>query len=107
MVKDDQYKTPEYYNEDLRNPSILHTRRRHQCSSLHADLSRIHIINNYECNCGASFEDAIHYFLECSLYLNDRRTLLIDCPSLKILKFYSLGTMMIVMMSTPNCLEKF
>ena len=24
-------------------------------------------IHNYKCNCGASFEDAIHYFLECSL----------------------------------------
>jgi hypothetical protein len=43
---------------------------------LYADLSRIHLINNYKCNWGASFEDAIHYFRECPLYLNERRTLL-------------------------------
>jgi hypothetical protein len=35
--------------------SILHTRLRHQCSSLNTDLSKIHIINSFKCNCGASF----------------------------------------------------
>jgi hypothetical protein len=63
---------------------ILHTRLRHQCSSLNADLSKIHIINNFKCNCGASFEDAIHYFLECPLYLNERRTLLSNCDDINI-----------------------
>ena len=66
-VKGDIYKPPEYYNEGSRKLNILHTRLRHQCSSLNADLSRIHVINNYKCNCGASFEDAIHNFLECPL----------------------------------------
>ena len=66
------------------NLSILHTRLRHQCSSLNADLSKIHIINNFKCNCGASFEDAIHYFLECPLYLNERRTLLSNCDDINI-----------------------
>ena len=51
---------------------------------LNADLSMIHIINNYKCNCGASFEDVIHYFLECSLYLNERRTLLSHCDDINI-----------------------
>jgi hypothetical protein len=51
---------------------------------LNADLSKIHIINNLKCNCGASFEDAIHYFLECSLYLNERRTLLSNCDDINI-----------------------
>jgi hypothetical protein len=72
-----------YYNEGPRKLSILHTRLRHQCSSLNADLSRIHVINNYKCSCGASFEDAIHYFLECPLYLNER-TLLSDCDDINI-----------------------
>ena len=35
-----------YYNEGPRKLSTLHTRLRHQCSSLNADLSRIHMINN-------------------------------------------------------------
>ena len=30
------------------------------------------------------FEDAIHYFLECPLYLNERRTLLSDCDNINI-----------------------
>ena len=66
-VKNDTYKTPKYYNEGPRKLNILHTRLRHQCSSLNANLSRMHIINNYMCNCGASFEDDMHYFLECPL----------------------------------------
>ena len=62
--------------------NILHARLRHQCSSLSTDMSRIHIINNY--TCGASFEDDIHYFVECHLYLNERRTLLINCDDINI-----------------------
>ena len=46
-VKAHIYKTPKYYSEDPRKLSILHTRLRHQCSSLNADLSKIHIINNF------------------------------------------------------------
>jgi hypothetical protein len=38
----------------------------------------------FKSNCGASFEDAIHYFLECSLYLNERRTLLSNCDDINI-----------------------
>jgi hypothetical protein len=83
-VKVDFYKTPKYYNEGPRKLSILHTRLRHQCSSLNADLSKIHIINNFKCNCSATFEDAIHYFLECPLYLNERRTLLSNCDDINI-----------------------
>ena len=83
-VKDDTCKPPEYYNEGPRKLNILHTRLRHHCILLNADLSRIHIIHNYKCNCGASFEDAIYYFLECPLYLNERRTLLSDCDDINI-----------------------
>ena len=42
----------------------------------------IHITDSYKCNCGASFEDDIHYFLECPLYLNERKTLLSDCDDI-------------------------
>jgi hypothetical protein len=40
-VKGDIYKPSKYYNEGPRKLSILHTRLRHQCSSLNADLSSI------------------------------------------------------------------
>ena len=83
-MKNDTYIPSEYYNEGPRKLNILHTRLRHQCSSPNADLSRIHIINNYKCNCGASFEDAIYYFLECPLYLSERRTLLSNCDNINI-----------------------
>jgi hypothetical protein len=78
------YKTPKYYNEGPRKRNILHTKLRHQCNSLNVDPSIIHIINNYKCNCGASFEDVMHYFLECSLYLNKRRTFLSNCDDINI-----------------------
>ena len=32
----------------------------------------------------AFFEDAIHYFLECPLYLSERGTLLGDCDDINI-----------------------
>ena len=68
-------KPSEYDNEDPRKLSIF----TYQCSSLYAYLSRIHTIHNYKCNCVASFENAINYFLECPLYMNERGTLLSDC----------------------------
>ena len=52
--------------------------------SKRAGTGKIHIINNFKCNCGASFEDAIHYFLECPLHLNERRTLLSNCDDINI-----------------------
>jgi len=50
----------------------MHTRLRHQCSSLGADLFRANIVNDPSCPCGCPLEDAIHYLLECSLYTNAR-----------------------------------
>ena len=47
-------------------------------------MSRIHVVNNYKCNCGASFEESINYFLACPLYMNERRTLLSDCDDIDI-----------------------
>ena len=43
--------------------SIIHTRLRHQCSSLNADLMKINVVNDPRCNCNFPFEDVIHYFL--------------------------------------------
>ena len=41
-----------------------------QCSSLKADLIKIHVVHDPKWSCGSPIEDAIHYFLECQLYNN-------------------------------------
>ena len=35
-------------------------------------LFRINITNDPKCQCGAPFEDSIHYLMECPLYQNER-----------------------------------
>jgi hypothetical protein len=59
-----------------RKCNIIHTRLRHQCSSLGADLFRANIISDPSCACGCPLEDAIHYLLECHLYTNARMQLI-------------------------------
>ena len=52
---------------------------------------------------GTAFGYIIHYFLECPLYVNDRRTLFIVTVTIaiSIMKFYSFGMLaIIVMLST-------
>jgi hypothetical protein len=60
------------YGEGSRKLSILHARLRHQCNSLNSDLYRINITNDPKCQCGAPYEDSIHYLMECPLYQNER-----------------------------------
>jgi hypothetical protein len=43
-----------------------------QCNLYNSDLFRINIINDPKCQCGAPFEDSIHYLMECPLYQNER-----------------------------------
>ena len=67
-INEKTVKSPEYYGEGSRKQSILHARLRHQCSSLNSDLYRINITNDRKCQCGAPYEDSIHYLMECPLY---------------------------------------
>ena len=67
-IKENTIKSPEYYSERSRKLSILHARLRHQCSSLNADLFRINVTNDPKCQCGALFEDSIHYLMEYASY---------------------------------------
>jgi hypothetical protein len=66
------FKDSNYYLLGSRKCNIIHTRLRHQCSSLGADLSRANITNNRKCLCGCPSEDVIHYLLECPIYLIKR-----------------------------------
>ena len=59
-----------YYMLGSRKCNIIHTRLRHQCSSLEADLFRTNIINDPSCPCGCPLEDVIRYLLERPLDTN-------------------------------------
>ena len=48
--------------------NILHTKIRHGCSQLNADLARINLVPYSFCNCGHPREDALHYFIHCPNY---------------------------------------
>jgi len=97
MIKENTIKSPEYYGEGSRKLSILHARLRHQCSLLNSDLFGMDITNDPKCQCGAPFEDSIHYLMECPLYQNEKFVFLetYEKPT-KILKHYSLETMKLI-----------
>ena len=64
-----------FYNIGDRKTNIIHTKLRHRCSGLNADLYRVNLKNDPRCVCGNLFEDAIHFVLECPLYQHDRTSL--------------------------------
>jgi hypothetical protein len=67
-IKENTFRSPEYYVEGSRKLSILHARLRLQCSSLNSDIFLINITNDPKCQCGAPFDDVIEYLMECPLY---------------------------------------
>jgi hypothetical protein len=83
-LKPPLFKPPKYFGEGSRRLNIIHARLRHQCSSLNADLYRINLIENPNCNCGAPYEDVIHYFLECPLYQIQRTNLCNDIENIEL-----------------------
>ena len=70
------FKVSNYYLLGSRKCDIKHTRLRHECSSLGADLFRANIIIDPSCPCRCPLEDAIHYLLEFPLYTNARMQLI-------------------------------
>ena len=83
-IKDVVVKPPDYYRDGTRRFNILHTRLRHQCSSLRADLFRVNLVNDPKCSCGAAIEDSIHYFFECPLYQEVRRRMFCDLRNINM-----------------------
>ena len=51
-----------FYNIDDRKTIIIHTKLRHRCSGLNADLYRVDLKIDPRCVCGHLVEDAIHFF---------------------------------------------
>ena len=66
---------PTHYFYGPRKLNIILTQLRCSASFLNYDLTRVNILSDPSCRCGAAIEDKKHYLLECSLYMNDRTTL--------------------------------
>ena len=68
-------KPSRYYSYGCRVLHVLHYRLRTRSSNLNADHFRVNLINDSGCVCGWVIEDAIHFFLECCLYVEAREQL--------------------------------
>ena len=68
-------KPSRYYSYGCRVLNVLHTRLRHRSSNLNTDLLWVNLINDPGCVYGWVIEDAIHFFLECCLYVEAREQL--------------------------------
>ena len=77
-LKANLFKVSNYYLSGCRTCNIIHTRLRHQCSSLGADLFRANIIIDPSCACECPLEDAIHCLLKCPLYTNAKMQLIMS-----------------------------
>jgi hypothetical protein len=73
-----------------RKCNIIHTRLRHQCSPLGADLFRANIINDSSCHYGCPLEDDIHYLLEWPLYTNARMQLFMNITPYTVISIETL-----------------
>jgi hypothetical protein len=73
-----------------RKCNIIHTRLRHQCSSLGADLFRANINSDPSCACGCPLEDAIHYLLECPFHTNAKIQLIMSITPYTVISIENL-----------------
>ena len=58
-----------------RKINIILARLRMKCSNLNGHLFQLKIIENSSCRCGYFFEDSVHYFFVCPLYVQERNIL--------------------------------
>lgn len=75
---------PKFYYIGERKFTILHSRLRNSCSSLNGDLHRVNIVNDPSCSCGYYFENAFHYFFDCSKYTYQRNILFASLNQINI-----------------------
>ena len=93
-LRSNLFKVSNYYMLGSRKCNIIHTRLRHQCSSLGADLFRANIVNDPSCPCG------------CPLELTDENNLIVFKNVIKYIhhtnKLYSVLRMLSIHLhSTP------
>ena len=67
---------PKHFYYGPRKRNIILTQLRNSYSFLNYDLSKVNIVNDAACSCGAPREDAIHYFFNCPNYTEIRRIMM-------------------------------
>jgi hypothetical protein len=73
---DNTKRIPKHFYYGLRNLNIIPTQLRNSYSFLDYDLSKINIVNDAACSCGAPREDAYHYCCTCPNYAKIRLTMM-------------------------------
>ena len=68
FLNQDKTAIPKYFNYGKRKSQVLHTRLRTGCSSLNNDLYLKNISQSPCCACGASVENAYHFFFVCNRF---------------------------------------
>jgi hypothetical protein len=69
---DNTKRIPKHLYYGPRKLNIILTQLRNSYSFLNYDLSKVNIVNDAACSCGASQEDAFHYFFTCPNYAEIR-----------------------------------
>ena len=90
VLEMNSFKVSNYYLLGSRKCNIIHTRLRHQCSSLGTDLFRASIISDPSCACGCPLEDAFNYLLEWPLYTNARMQLFMSISPYTVISIENL-----------------
>ena len=82
---------PKIYSSGNRFENIHQSRLRVGCSKLNFDLCfNLRVINSASCLCGAKFENAFHFFMECPLLYDLRVNLFNTVSEITPLKFDTL-----------------
>jgi hypothetical protein len=63
---------PIHYSYGPRKLNIIITHLRCNASFLNCDLSKVKILSNASCNCGAPCENSHHFFLDCDKYTDNK-----------------------------------
>ena len=69
---DNSKRIPKHFYYGPRKLNVILTHLRNSCSFLNYDLSKINIVNDAACSCGAPQEDAFYYFFTCPNYAEIR-----------------------------------
>jgi hypothetical protein len=66
----------------IRKLGIIHAQFRMKCSSLKADLFKLHVIDDPTCICSNNIEDCDHFFFHCHMYISLRVSFLADLTNI-------------------------
>ena len=76
LQTDNTKRIPKHFYYGPRKLNINLTHLRNSYSFLNYDLSKVNIVNDAGCSCGAPRNDAFHYFVTCPNYAEIRRIMM-------------------------------